>query len=59
MIRIVQNKNGSLTAYVPAKYASRFPDILEAGKTDLYESCLSDDEMDIWSDFGYTWEVRK
>ena len=44
MIKIVQNKNGSLTAYIPAKYALRFEDILQAGTTDLMESDEMDDE---------------
>jgi len=44
MIRIVQNKNGSLTVYVPAKCALRFEDIIQAGTTDLFESGQMDNE---------------
>ena len=37
-IRIVQNKDGSLTAYVPARWGGLFTDMLVAGQSDIYES---------------------
>tara|TARA_R100001086_G_scaffold111304_1_gene56801 strand:+ start:318 stop:491 length:174 start_codon:yes stop_codon:yes gene_type:complete len=48
MIRIVQNKNGSLTVYVPAKYALRFEEVYQAGVTDLIESEMDDEEAEQW-----------
>lgn len=56
-IRIVQNKNGSLTVYVPAKYAVRFEQIVRAGTTDLMESEMDDEEAEQWSGI-YTHEYR-
>lgn len=48
-IRIVQNKNGSLTVYVPAKFALRFEEIIQAGTRDLLESEMDDEEAEEWS----------
>ena len=48
-IRIVQNKNGSLTVYVPAKFAQRFEEIVHAGTTDLLESEIDDEEAEQWT----------
>ena len=47
-IRIVTNKNGSLTVYVPAKFAQRFEEALRAGITDLIESEMDEEEADEW-----------
>lgn len=47
-IRIVTNKNGSLTVYVPAKFARRFEEIVQAGTTDLMESEMDDEEAEQW-----------
>ena len=49
MIKIVQNKNGSLTVYVPAKYAVRFEQIVRAGTTDLMESEMNNEEAHEWA----------
>ena len=57
MIKFVQNKNGSLTVYVPAKYAVRFEEIVRAGTTDLMESEMDDEEAEQWSGI-YTHEYR-
>ena len=56
-IRIVQNKNGSLTVYVPAKFAQRFEEIVHAGTTDLIESEMADEEAEEWS-YNITRECR-
>lgn len=48
-IRIVQNKNGSLTVYVPARFALRFEEIIQAGTRDLLESEMDDEEAEEWS----------
>ena len=48
-IRIVQNKNGSLTVYVPAKFAQRFEEAVRAGVTDLLESEMDDEEAEEWA----------
>ena len=48
-IRIVQNKNGSLTVYVPAKFAQRFEEIVHAGTRDLAESEMDYEEAEEWS----------
>ena len=48
-IRMVYNKNGSLTVYVPAKFARRFQEIVWAGTTDLVESEMDDEEAEEWS----------
>tara|TARA_R100001510_G_C7556458_1_gene138190 strand:+ start:463 stop:657 length:195 start_codon:yes stop_codon:yes gene_type:complete len=37
-IRIVQNKDDSLTAYVPARWAGLFTDMLREGQTGVYEA---------------------
>ena len=47
-IRIVYNKNGSLTVYVPAKFALRFEEIIQAGTRDLIESEMDDEEAEQW-----------
>jgi len=57
MIRIVYNKNGSLTVYVPAKFAVRFEEVLRAGVTDLMESEMDDEEAQQWL-CNTTWEYR-
>tara|TARA_R110002012_G_C11595620_1_gene606731 strand:+ start:516 stop:695 length:180 start_codon:yes stop_codon:yes gene_type:complete len=56
-IRTVQNKNGSLTVYVPAKYALRFEEIVHAGTVDLMESEMDDEEVEKWNNI-YTYEYR-
>ena len=38
VIRWVENKDGSETVYVPAKYVALFHSIIEAGETDIFES---------------------
>jgi len=48
-IRVVHNKNGSLTVYVPAKYADRFEEAVRAGVTDLLESEMDDEEAEQWT----------
>lgn len=57
MIRFVRNKNGSMTVYVPAKYANRFNQVFEAGVRDIAESEMDDDEVSEWST-NATWEWR-
>ena len=57
MIRIVRNKNGSLTVYVPAKFAGRFEEAYRAGVTDLMESEMDDEEAEQWT-CNTTWEYR-
>ena len=37
-IRVVINKNGSETAYIPAELTDLFEQIVEAGETDIFES---------------------
>ena len=37
-IRVVINKNGSETAYIPAELTDLFEEIVRAGQTDLAES---------------------
>ncbi len=37
-IRVVINKDGSETAYIPAELTDLFSEITEAGHMDLYES---------------------
>ena len=49
MIKIVQNKNGSLTVYVSAKYALRYEEIVRAGTSDLMETEMDDDEAEQWA----------
>jgi len=56
-IRMVQNKNGSLTVYVPAKFAYRFAQVFRAGVTDLIESEMDDEEAEQWT-CNTTWEYR-
>ena len=56
-IRLVHNKNGSLTVYVPAKFARRFEEIVQAGVTDLMESEMDDEEAEQWTS-NFTWECR-
>lgn len=56
-IRIVYNKNGSLTVYVPAKYADRFEESFRAGVTDIMESEMDDEEAEQWT-HNVTWEYR-
>ena len=59
MIRFVQNKNGSLTVYVTAKYARRFEEMYSAGEVDIMESELSDDEINDWQEnCGWCVEYR-
>ena len=48
-IRIVQNKDGSLTAYVPARWGGLFTDMLVAGQSDIYES--DPERLDGWEDW--------
>ena len=56
-IRIVRNKNGSLTVYVPAKFADRFEEAYRAGVTDIMESEMDDEEAEQWT-CNTTWEYR-
>lgn len=56
-IRFVTNKNGSLTVYVPAKFAYRFEQVFQAGTTDLMESEMDDEEAEQWT-CNATWEYR-
>ena len=56
-IRIVTNKNGSMTVYVPAKYADRFEQVIRAGVTDLLESEMDDEEAEQWT-HNITYEYR-
>ena len=37
-IRVVINKNGSETAYIPAELTDLFEEIIRAGETDIFES---------------------
>jgi hypothetical protein len=57
MIRLVQNKNASLTVYVPAKYAQRFQEALRAGVTDILEAEMDNEEAEEWLN-NMTWEYR-
>jgi len=57
MIRLVRNKNASLTVYVPAKYAQRFQEALCAGVTDIMESEMDNEETEEWLS-NMTWEYR-
>ena len=57
MIRVVQNKNGSLTVYVTAKYARRFQEMYSAGEIDIMESEMSDDEINDWQE-NCSWHVE-
>lgn len=56
-IRFVTNKNGSLTVYVPAKFADRFEQVYRAGVTDIMESEMDDEEVEQWTS-NTTWEYR-
>ncbi|MFZ8899689.1 MAG: hypothetical protein ACO20X_14245 [Alphaproteobacteria bacterium] len=56
-IRFVVNKNGSMTVYVPAKFACRFEEVFRAGVTDVMESEMDDEEAEQWS-WNTTWEYR-
>ena len=56
-IRFVKNKNGSLTVYVPAKFAQRFEEVYRAGVTDIMESEMDDEEAEQWTS-NFTWECR-
>ena len=56
-IRFVVNKNGSMTVYVPAKFADRFEQVLQAGITDIMESEMDDEEAEQWT-CNTTWEYR-
>ena len=56
-IRLVHNKNGSMTVYVPAKYADRFEQAIRAGVTDLIESEMDDEEAEQWV-HNITYEYR-
>ena len=38
VIRVVENKDGSETVYVPAKYVDLFHSIIESGETDIFEA---------------------
>jgi hypothetical protein len=50
MIRFVENKNGSLTVYVTAKYAHRFQEMFRAGEIDILESEMDGDEINDWQE---------
>ena len=56
-IRVVVNKNGSLTVYVPAKFADRFAEVYRSGVIDIMESEMDDEEAEQWA-CNTTWEYR-
>lgn len=56
-IRMVHNKNGSLTVYVPAKFRAVFKEAVNAGVTDLIESEMDDEQVEQWTN-NIRWEYR-
>ena len=56
-IRFVQNKNGSMTVYIPAKFVDRFEQVFQSGVTDLMEAEMDDEEAEQWA-CNATWEYR-
>ena len=58
-IRVVVNKNNSLTVYVPACHHMLFASMLRAGETDIEESEMNEFEIDEWNtNGGFKWERR-
>lgn len=55
-IRIVINKNGSQTVYVPVELTDLFDQIVRAGDTDIFES--QPEEFDDVPNPLFTWEFR-
>ena len=58
-IRVVVNKNNSLTVYVPACHHMLFACMLRAGETDIEESEMNEFELDEWqTNGGFKWEYK-
>ena len=55
-IRIVINKNGSQTVYVPVELTDLFDQIVRAGDTDIFES--QPEKYDDVPNPLFTWEFR-
>ena len=55
-IRVVINKNGSATAYIPAGLTDLFEEIARAGETDLIES--EPEKFDDLPNPLFEWEYR-
>ena len=55
-IRVVINKDGSETAYIPAELTDLFSEITEAGHMDLYES--EPEKFDDVQNQLFVWEHR-
>ena len=55
-IRVVINKNGSETAYIPAELTDLFQEIVEAGQTDIIES--EPEKFDDVPNPLFEWESR-
>lgn len=58
-IRVVVNKNNSLTVYVPACHVENYTSMLNAGETDIVESEMNEFEIDEWqTKGGFQWEYK-
>ena len=55
-IRVVINKNGSETAYIPAELTDLFEEIVRAGETDVMES--EPERFDNYPNTLFEWERR-
>ncbi len=55
-IRVVINKDGSQTAYIPAKLTDLFEEIVQAGETDIFES--EPEKFDDVQNQLFVWEHR-
>ena len=55
-IRVVINKNGSETAYIPAELTDLFEEIVRAGETDVMES--EPERFDNYPSTLFEWEHR-
>lgn len=55
-IRVVINKNGSETAYIPAELTDLFEEIVRAGETDIFES--EPEKFDGYPNTLFEWEHR-
>ncbi len=55
-IRVVINKNGSETAYIPAGLTGLFEEIVRAGETDIFES--EPERFDDYPNTLFEWEHR-
>jgi len=53
MVRIVENKNGSWTVYVPAKHVETFRLILQEGEVGMLEVEPESESMENWEGFEY------